>query len=335
MNIYDIARLSGVSIATVSRVVNGSDKVSEKTRQKVMDVIHSEGYTPNVFAQGLGLNTMHTVGILVPDISDLYMSTAVAALEEQLQTYSYDCILGCSGFEQESKEAHVQMLLSKRIDALILVGSTYASTGANEKDTEYIRQAAKQVPVFIINGAVEGENVFCSVSGDHDATYEVATALLKKGRRRILFMTDSHSYSAQQKLAGYEQALTDANMPILGELKLHVQNRIHYVRDMLLQYNNLQFDAVIATDDAMAVGALKYAAVKGLRVPEDLQVIGYNNSVVAVGCEPELTSVDNRCVEMCHDTVDRLFQILQQREDKVEQKVVVPCRLVKRNTTDF
>ena len=72
MNIYDIAKMAGVSIATVSRVVNGSDKVSEKTKRRVMEVIEKEGYTPNVFAQGLGLNTMHTAGILVPDISDLY-----------------------------------------------------------------------------------------------------------------------------------------------------------------------------------------------------------------------------------------------------------------------
>ena len=93
MNIYDIAELSGVSIATVSRVVNGSEKVSEKTRKKVLEIIEQNGYTPNVFAQGLGLHTMHTIGILVPDIADPYMSSAVSYLENQLQSYGYDCIL--------------------------------------------------------------------------------------------------------------------------------------------------------------------------------------------------------------------------------------------------
>ena len=126
MNIYDIADMAGVSIATVSRVVNGSSKVSEKTRQKVLDVIEKSGYTPNVFAQGLGLNTMHTIGILVPQISDLYMANAVSYLEQRLHKLGYNCILSCSGFLANQKDAHVQMLLSKRIDALILVGSTYA-----------------------------------------------------------------------------------------------------------------------------------------------------------------------------------------------------------------
>ena len=81
MNIYDIAKLAGVSIATVSRVMNGSDRVSEKTRQKVLSIIEEESYTPNIFAKGLGLHTMHTIGILVPTISDMYMSRAVSYLE--------------------------------------------------------------------------------------------------------------------------------------------------------------------------------------------------------------------------------------------------------------
>ena len=275
MNIYDIAKMAGVSIATVSRVVNGSDKVSEKTKRRVMEVIEKEGYTPNVFAQGLGLNTMHTAGILVPDISDLYMSSAISFLEEGLRNHGYNCILGCSGFRQESMAQHVQMLLSKKIDGLILVGSAYAGNGASERETDYIREAAAQVPVFVINGAVKGENVFSAVCGDRDAMHEVTSALLRRGRKRILFLTDSDSYSAREKMAGYEEALTEAGLPVLGDLKLKLRNRIHATRDLLLQSRNLDFDAVVATDDGMAVGAVKYAAARGLRIPEALNIVGY------------------------------------------------------------
>ena len=341
MNIYDIARLSGVSIATVSRVVNGSDKVTEKTRRKVMDIIEKEGYTPNVFAQGLGLNTMHTIGIMVPSISDLYMSGAVSYLEDEMRKYGYDCILGCSGFEKEKKEKQVQLLLSKRIDALILVGSTYAGSGLLKNETDYIREAARQVPVFIINGAIEGDNVYSAVCEDRQAVYDVTCALIRKGRRRILFLTDSHSYSAQEKMAGYEQALSDAGLPVLGELKLHVRNNIHYTRDMLLQYRELTFDAVIATDDGMAVGAVKYAKVLGMKIPEDLSIVGYNNSTLAVCCEPELTSIDNRTEQICREVIDRIVGLLRKDDTgtgeslPLSSHMTVPCRLVKRNTTDF
>ncbi len=334
MNIYDIAKLAGVSIATVSRVVNGSDKVSEKTRQRVLSVIEEAGYTPNVFAQGLGLNTMHTVGILVPDIADRYMSSSVSFLEDQFHKNGYEIILSCSGFTLERKQSHVQMLLSKRIDALILVGSTYAGNGASSQQTEYIREAAKQVPVFVVNGLVEGDNIYCTVCDDFQAIYDVTTALIRRGRERILFLSDSQSYSAQQKLEGYEKALTDQGRPVLGDLKLKVsKNRIHYVRDILLEYTNLNFDSVVATEDAMAAGAIKYAAVKGLRIPEDISIVGYNNSVVAVATEPELTSVDSRIEQMCNDTVNGIIKLLQ--GETIPQRITVTARLVKRCTTDF
>ena len=358
MNIYDIAQQAGVSIATVSRVLNGSEKVSPRTRAKVLEVIESSGYTPNIFAQGLGVGTIHAVGILVPDISDLFMADSVAFLEQALKENGYSSLLATSGFDRESKERHVQMLLSKKVDALILVGSTYAGAGLDPEETEYIRRAAEQVPVFLVNGHVQGENIFSCVCDDFGAMYNVTSRLLQRGRRRILFMTDSGSYSALQKTEGYRQALRDAGLPVDPSLMLRVRNRIHQVRDLLLEKTAnadpaavtaagsaadpgdsagavgapLTFDAVIATDDGMAVGAVKYAAARGLRVPEDLEIVGYNNSSLSVACEPELTSIDNLLSEMCETTVHRLHQYLSGDHDQ-PQEVRLGWRLVERGTT--
>ena len=129
INIYDIAQMAKVSIATVSRVVNGSDKVSPATRRKVEKIIAEVGYTPNAFAKGLGLNTMHTVGIMVPSMADDFMAMAVNDLEQELGKYGYDCLLNCSGFLKENKKKQLEVLLFKHVDALILVGSTYAGRG--------------------------------------------------------------------------------------------------------------------------------------------------------------------------------------------------------------
>ena len=334
INIYDIAEMAKVSIATVSRVVNGSDKVSEKTRKKVMAVIEEVGYTPNVFAQGLGLNTMHTVGILVPSISDLYMSNAVYYLQERLRGYGYDCILSCSGFEPEGKKRHVNMLLSKHVDGLILVGSTYAGNGEHVQDTDYIREAAEHVPVFVINGNVQGENVYCTVNDDVRAMYDVTSKLIESGRERIVFLTDSLSYSAIKKRKGYEQALEDHGIPLRPELEMHVVNQMHAVRDQLRECRT-PFDAVVAANDEIAIGALKYAVMKGLRVPEDLSVVGYNNCNIALACEPELTSIDNHVEKGCTLTVDRLIAVIENKGDAPEHKVVIPCKVVVRATTDF
>ncbi|MER2024983.1 MAG: LacI family DNA-binding transcriptional regulator, partial [Eubacteriales bacterium] len=160
VNIYDIARMANVSIATVSRVMNHSGKVSEKTRKKVEKIMEEIDYTPNAFAQGLGLNTMHAVGILVPTIADTFMAVSVDYLEKKLAEEGYNCILSCSGFELEGKKLQTKVLLSKHIDALILVGSTYAGRSGDPEETEYIREAALKVPVFTINCNIEGENVY-------------------------------------------------------------------------------------------------------------------------------------------------------------------------------
>ena len=119
-------------------------------------------------------------------------------------------------------------------------------------------------------------------------------------------------------MAGYEAALRDAGYPIRGELKFYTKNRIHHVRDMLLSHKNLEFDSVVATDDGLAIGALKYA----------------NNSQLSVGCEPELTSVDNHLEKMCNDTVDYMLRVLQGDTDVPPQNEVV-CEIKKRCTTDF
>lgn len=333
INIYDIAKMSGVSIATVSRVMNNNPKVSEKTKAKVMEAIEKSGYTPNVFAQGLGLKSMRTIGILVPSIADLYMSRAVAYIEDNLHDAGYDCILHCSGYTAEEKETHIQLLLNKKIDAMILVGSTYAGSEDETHNTDYIRKAAENVPVFIINGLVDGDNIYCTASNDYQASYDVTTALIESGRNKILFLTDSRSYSANQKKKGYKQALSNAGIKSTDDLMVYTENSIPVVKE-LLENIKINFDSVFTTDDAMAVGAIKYALSKGLNIPEDISIIGYNNSTMCICSEPELSSVDNKIEKVCKDTCTRLIDTLKGAENVPNQSVVA-CSLVKRATTDF
>lgn len=292
-------------------------------------------YTPNAFARGLGLGSMKTVGIICPDISNIYMARAVSYLESSLHEYGYDCILGCSGYKQEEKENYVKLLLSKKIDTLVLVGSTYAGSGKDEFDTDYIREAASQTPVFMINAKVTGENIYCAYADDFQATYEVTKEYIRRGRKKILFMYNNDSFSAKRKMAGYEAALHEADYPIKGDLKFKTKNGIEYAKNMLLEYNRvLDFDSILATEDAMAVGAVKYAKIKGLEIPEDLSITGYGDTILAVSCEPELTSIDSKLGTLCKTTVDHMIALLE-RGEEIEHTVNVPCEIIKRCTTDF
>ena len=136
MNIYDVSKKAGVSIATVSRVLNGNAKVSSKTKDKVLAAIKELDYTPNVFARGLGLNTMKTIGIMCIDSSDIYLANAVYYLEQELRKYGYDSILCCTGKDYSNKKKYLELLLSKRVDGVILTGSQFVeNTGSHTNDS--------------------------------------------------------------------------------------------------------------------------------------------------------------------------------------------------------
>ena len=136
-------------------------------------------------------------------------------------------------------------------------------------------------------------------------------------------------------MEGYEVTLQDANYPINGNLKFKTKNDIEYTKNMLLEYNRvLDFDSVLATEDGIAVGAVKYAKIKGIEIPEELSITGYNDSILAVSCEPELTSIDSKLGTLCKTTVDQMIALLE-REEPIEHMVQIPCEIVRRCTTDF
>ena len=140
MTIYDISEKAGVSIATVSRVLNGSNNVSEKTKKKVLDVINQYEYTPNAFARGLGLNTMKTIGIMCADSSDPYLAKAIYYIEQKLRANGYDSILCCTGYDLDTKSSSMNLLITKKVDGIILVGSNFIYE--KEDDNKYILGAA-------------------------------------------------------------------------------------------------------------------------------------------------------------------------------------------------
>lgn len=334
MNIYDISKRAGVSIATVSRVLNDSPHVSPATRQKVMSVINDSGYVPNAFARGLGLNTMQTIGLLCPDASDAYLAQALAYLESALRNQGYDCLLSCTGKELDARMAGVEQMIARHVDGIVLMGSSFIEN--EQKNNEYIRQAAKAVPVVLLNGAFPCEQVYCVLCDDQRATMEAACHLLDTGCKRILYLYHNQNYSGRKKLTGYRAAMENRGIPVDESLlcffdqnKMSVQN----VRDRLLalEKSGVTFDAVLASEDSLAIGALKYAKAAGKAVPQALSVIGYNNSAYCTFCEPELSSVDNKLKAICDHIVGTLMGVLGGKE--MPQKTVFTGEVVLRQST--
>lgn len=336
MTIYDISKKAGVSIATVSRVLNGSDKVRPATRKKVMDIIEKYDYAPNAFARGMGLHSLKTIGILCADSSDLFLAKAVYYLEQELQENGYESLLCCTGYNRDIKENYMNLILSKKVDSIILVGSNFI--GTSEEENQYIKDVSAQVPIMLLNASFDFPNVYSTLCDDYTTMYEATSSMLEYGIKDVLYLYNSNSYSGTKKLNGFRAAMDmhgvcDYEKQILlypGDMQ-----NMNAIADLVgdAADRGITFHGVIAADDSLAIGAIKYAYRKGLSVPGDLSVIGYNNSMLTTCCTPELTSVDNRLESQTHQLVQTLLGVLSGEE--MPKKSVFSGKLIKRGTTLF
>ena len=336
MTIYDISKKAGVSIATVSRVLNGSDNVRPSTRKKVMDVIEKYDYTPNAFARGMGLHSLHTIGILCADSSDLFLAKAVYFLEQELQANGYESLLCCTGYNLDARKNYVNLILSKKVDSLILVGSNFI--GTKEEENQYIKDGSTQVPIMLLNAALDHPNVYSTLCDDFSTMFEATSAMLNAGISDILYLYNSHSYSGKKKLGGFKAAMEAKNIANYEDLIYFYEGNSQDMTQVSafvekIAKSGKKFHGVMTCDDTLAIGCMKYAQKKGLRIPEDLSIIGYNDSMLTGCCTPELTSIDNKLETQTHQLVQTLLGVLEGRE--MPKKSLFSGRLVERGTTNF
>lgn len=336
LTIYDISQKAGVSTATVSRVLNGSGNVSPSTQQKVMAVIEKYDYIPNAFARGMGLGSLQTIGILCADSSDLFAAKAIYLLEQELQANGYEALLCCTGYNLGVKKNYLNLILSKKVDSIILVGSNFIAP--SQLENEYIAEAAAQVPIMLLNASYNHPNVYSILCDDYNAMYEAASSMIDSGISDILYLYNSESYSGLKKRKGFQDAWKEKISTDFSNNVCYYNGKPDSIDDIAgfveqIAASGVSFHGVIAADDILAIGAMKYAQRRGLLIPDDISVIGYNNSVLTNCCSPELTSVDN-CLEMqTHQLVQTLLHVIAGEE--VPNKVIFSGKLIKRSTTRF
>lgn len=336
ITIYDISQKAGVSTATVSRVLNGSGNVTPATRERVLDIIQQYDYIPNAFARGMGLGSSKTVGILCADSSDLYAAKAIYLLEQELQAKGYEALLCCTGPNQDVRKNYLNLVLSKKVDSIILVGSHFIAP--TELENEYIKDAADQVPIMLLNASYNHPNVYSILCDDYISMRNAALSMIRSGITDILYLYNSKSYSGLKKRNGFQAALAENNIPDSPQNILfydgpsgNVEEIIDFMAETL--NDRVDFHGILASDDFLAISGMKYAQSKGLRIPEDVSVIGYNNSMLTACCSPTLTSVDNCLEAISHQLIHTLLHILAGKE--MPQKTVFSGKLIQRNTTCF
>lgn len=328
MNIYDIAKQAGVSIATVSRVLNGSPNVTAKTKQKVLDAMEQADYTPNIFARGLGLNSIKMIGVLCTDVADIYYAKAVSIIENVLRQNGFDALLCCTGNDLNDKKKYIDLLLAKRVDAIILIGSPFKE----KLDNSHIEQASSKVPVIIINGFLPFDHTYCITCDEKEAMFQNVSSLLSKGHTNILYLYDTDTYSGMQKLEGYKQAFADFGVVTDDKYILKVPKDIPSIISKVIEFIQAHYElsAIVASEDLLAIGAMKAVLSLGYAIPDDLPVIGFNNSLLCECTSPTLTSVDNGVELLCTTAINLLVDVFDGKS--VANKITISSKLIERES---
>ena len=201
MNIYDIAKEANVSIATVSRVLNDSGKVRDITRQKVEAVLKKHHYVPSAIARGMMTNSMKTIGIVTIDIRNLYYANVSHSIEQSLSLLGFNTILCNTGYDIEQKISYLKMLTEKKVDSIILVGSTFK----DPKLLKPIEDISHKTPIIIVNGYYGYPNTYSIQCDDKKALENCVDYLYSKGRRSFVYLYDADTFSGNQSFRALQR----------------------------------------------------------------------------------------------------------------------------------
>lgn len=326
ITIYDVAKEANVSMATVSRVVNGNSNVREETKKKVLDVIKRLNYHPNAVARGLASKKTTTVGVIIPDVTSIYFASLARGIDDIASMYKYNIILANSD-EGYKEEKHVlNTLLSKQVDGIIYLGRTLS---------DKIRQSflSSNTPV-ILAGSTDKEKKISSVNIDYEKAFEVATTfLIKNGNRDISLVIGDldKEVNSESCLIGYKKALY--KFKIKYNDKLVFQTNYDYTSGLELwnQIKNESTAAVIGNDE-LAFGILDGALDDKLIIPKDFEIITSDNTKLTQMSRPQLTSIYQPLYDIGAVSM-RLLTKIMNKETFNYSSIMLPFSVIKRSST--
>jgi LacI family transcriptional regulator len=286
--IYEVSRLAGVSLATVSRVMNNSARVTDKTRQKVLAAMQELGYRPSSIAQSLASNRTNSVGILVPELHGPFFGTMLSGIEAELRSAKKHVIITVGHSEEDKEIDGIEFLMSRNCDALILHVDAVS-------DDYLVRLSRNATPVVVINRFVPGMADNCINLDNEYGGYLAAKALLERGHRDLAYISGPHwKKDANERLAGHRKAMTEFGAPLNEQLiyegDFHESGGTDGMAYLMRQ--GIPFSALICANDEMAAGAMVVARENGLNIPDDMSVVGFDNVIFSHFTYPKLSTVD-------------------------------------------
>lgn len=287
VTIYDIAAQLNVSTATVSRALRDDPVVNVKTKKKIIDLAEQYGYQANHFARNLRQGQTNTMGVIIPRLNSFFMATVIAGIEQIANKAGYNLIISQSSESLEREDSIVRTMFNNRVDGL-LVSLSYHTNNLEH----FGNFAKKKTPVIFFDRTLPANN-FTSINiNNQQAGYDATKHLLEKGCRRIVHITVSSTQSIyRERFMGYAQALAEYDIPLDMKLvylaDLSLESGAEAANFVLAQ----KPDGIFVANDNCAAGCVIGLKKKGVRIPHDIAVVGFNNDPICRVVEPNLTSI--------------------------------------------
>lgn len=327
VTIFDVAEKAGVSYSTVSRVLNNKGNVNAETRERVLQVMAQLGYVGNAPARSLAGGSSRVVGLLVDHLHTGYMGEIIRGIDEALEMHNYNLMLYTTHRQKNREVAYVTKLTHNLVDGLILI------VPRNEQAyLDTLRQ--RKFPHVLIDYQGYNRHIPSIITTNKKGGYDATTYLIKAGHRRIGFITGEMAYGcAPERLSGYQEALEEHGIAFDPELVSEgnfLQPQGYRCAQHLLSLPNPP-TALFVSNDVMAFGAMEAAHVRGLRIPDDLSIIGFDDIPQAAHVHPALSTVRQPLVEMGRSAVSLLLKYIANPLTEIE-RVELSTRLVIRES---
>ena len=326
-----IAKATGFSINTVSRVLRNDTRISAETSSIISRKAEELGYIPNAIASSLRSLRTYTIGVISADFSNPFFSEVIGGIEEKAHEAGYQMLIGNSG-EDEEKERHlVRLFLSRKVDGFVVM----PAYGKDNRHFDFY--SSIPVPYIFAGRYINGQKSHSILHNDEDGEESVFDYLLKRGHRNILYLSGPEGISnTHDRDKGMQKAYSSHSIQPDNKYIFHLSGNMEegYQKTNQAITQNLEFTAVVCFNDLIAMGALKSLAENNLSVPGDVEVIGYDNLKISPFMEPGLTTVDVPKHKLGYEAMDVLDQHISNPEMAYETNNLTSKLLFRGSTAD-
>lgn len=335
VTLKEIALELGISITTVSKALNDYDDVSPKTKEAVLQLARKLNYKPNSFAVNLRTKESKTIGLIIPEIVHHFFSNIVNAIIEKAEKKGYLVIILQSNESEELEKKQIDLLLSKRVDGILM------SLSNNTKQIDHLKKVIDHnTPLVLFDKISKLLNCSKVIIDDRSAGYDATEHLIKTGCKRIAhFRGPLNPQGSIDRFLGYKKALEDNQLKFDKSLvytceKVTFEEGYEFAKK--IHTENIDVDGIFAITDLVGIGAVAYFNEVGIKIPEQIAIIGFSNWFMASVISPSLSTIDQPGFEMGKKALKLLLKEIKAHKKGVKFKhktIVLPTHVIKRNST--